>query len=142
MLDIAIKEIMNKYPITVKKNTTIAKVAELLLNYRINGLIVLEEDNETLFGIVTTTDLLNLLLKGYKMSGDPEDNFRNLAQNPVSEISTQNVLTLDVDSTMKDAIDIIDSKGAHTIPVYNNGKLIGVIGRHDFLNHMFKGKVV
>jgi CBS domain-containing protein len=139
MFERPVKEIMNKYPITIKKSTTIAKASELLLNYKINGVIVLEEDNETLYGVVTTTDLLNLMLKVYKESGDQQENYKKVAGNPVSEITTKSVLKLQTESTMKEAMDLVEKNGIHTIPIYNEiDKLIGVIGRHDFLNYVYK----
>ncbi len=55
-----IEQVMAKMLITVSSTTTIQKVAEILAKNEFHALPVV--DNETLVGIVTTTDLIKYLL--------------------------------------------------------------------------------
>ena len=49
---------MCEHPIQVKENVSVGKVSHLLLRYRINGILIVEKNNENrLIGIFTTTDL-------------------------------------------------------------------------------------
>lgn len=56
-----VSEIMSIHPISVSSNTTIGKVAEILAKGEIHSVIITDEDN--VVGIVTTADIIRLLLK-------------------------------------------------------------------------------
>jgi CBS domain-containing protein len=52
---------MSIHPISVSSNTTIGKVAEILAKGEIHSVLV--TDQEKVVGIVTTADIIRLLLK-------------------------------------------------------------------------------
>ena len=54
-------DIMSIHPISVSSNTTIGKVAEILAKGEIHSVLV--TDQEKVVGIVTTADIIRLLLK-------------------------------------------------------------------------------
>jgi len=54
-------EIMSIHPISVSKDTTIGKVADVLAKGEIHSIIVTDEEH--VVGIVTTADIIRLLLK-------------------------------------------------------------------------------
>ena len=60
---LSIEQIMVKKPVHVRSTTTIKEVAEILSKKEFHALPVV--DDGILVGIVTTTDLLNFLLKQY-----------------------------------------------------------------------------
>tara|TARA_R110000850_G_scaffold80862_1_gene173492 strand:- start:34605 stop:35030 length:426 start_codon:yes stop_codon:yes gene_type:complete len=58
-----ISQVMTKNIVTITKDTTIKKAAEILASKEFHALPVVHEDH--LVGIVTTTDLIKYLLKQY-----------------------------------------------------------------------------
>jgi len=58
-----IEQVMAKNLISVNANTTIKEVAEILSKKEFHALPVI--DNDTLVGIVTTTDLINYLIEHF-----------------------------------------------------------------------------
>ncbi len=56
-----VKEVMTREPITVPDNYTIEEVAGLLLEHKISGVPVVDDDGK-LVGIITKTDLFKLIL--------------------------------------------------------------------------------
>lgn len=54
---------------------------------------------------------------------------------PVSDIMTSDVLTLDVKSSAFDALAIMTSKAIHHLPVTRDGKLDGLVTVTDLMNH-------
>ncbi len=58
-----IEQVMAKKLVTVTSDTTIKEVAEILAKKEFHALPVV--DNDTLIGIVTTTDLINYLLEQF-----------------------------------------------------------------------------
>src|SRR4030042_3152121 len=57
MADLTAKEIMTKKVITIKKNASIKELSELLVNNKISGVPVLDE-NGSLAGIVSEGDII------------------------------------------------------------------------------------
>ena len=56
----------------------------------------------------------------------------NLAE-PVANLMVQNVLTVGLKSSLLDAADIFDLKHIHQIPVVEDGELVGLISKSEFL---------
>ena len=62
--DISVNQLMKKSPITIRKNNSILEVAEIFANSQFHALPV--TDNNSLVGIVTTTDLIRYMIKKCK----------------------------------------------------------------------------
>jgi len=139
MLNLPISDIMNDHPIKVKSDVSIRNVAHLLLRYRISGILVVERDNmDTLIGVFTTTDFLNLM--DMALAGGGADNAEMLgalAERPVGEFVSRGFSRLQQTSPVSEAIAVMRKNNVLTIPVYDGEKLIGVIGRHDVINIAF-----
>ncbi|HLE27443.1 MAG TPA: CBS domain-containing protein [Anaerolineales bacterium] len=58
---LTLDRIMTKNPVTVSPNTTIQDAANLMLNRKISGLPVVEDDR--LMGIITESDIFRLVVK-------------------------------------------------------------------------------
>jgi acetoin utilization protein AcuB len=58
---IKVKEIMTKDPITVPANFTVEETAEVLLNYRISGVPVVDH-SDNIVGIITQSDIFRVLI--------------------------------------------------------------------------------
>lgn len=138
MFKMSVADIMCEHIVKVKENVTINKVAHLLLRYRINGVLVVNKNNENeLIGILTTTDLFDLLDKVLS-NGEKKIDAVNKASNlPVGKVINKDVISLQKNTKLFKAISIINKHHLHTIPVYDEDKLVGVIGRHDILNAAF-----
>lgn len=65
---LAINNIMTKNVITATPDMTIERAARIILDYRIGALPVVK--NDKLVGIITTTDLMDVLLKALGLSDD------------------------------------------------------------------------
>jgi len=61
LMQVKIKDIMTKHPITVHQNFTAEETAEILLNNRISGVPVVNRRGNVV-GIITQTDLFRLLI--------------------------------------------------------------------------------
>lgn len=56
-----IKEIMTKKPVTILSNATIGKAARVMLENRVSGLPVLDQ-NDLLVGIITESDIFRMVV--------------------------------------------------------------------------------
>ena len=135
MHNIEIHEIMCEHPIKVKESVSIGNVAHLLFRYQINGILVVDDDNDKrLVGVFTTTDLLNLMAKAVSEGKHRIDELQDISQKPVGEYSSHNVTSLQKTDKIVKAIATMHRKKVHTIPIFDGDELVGVLGRHDVLN--------
>ena len=138
MLNLPVSDIMNDHPIKVKADVSIRNVAHLLLRYRINGILVVEPDNmDSLLGVFTTTDFLNLMDVATIGGAQKMQALNAIADKPVRDFVNPQFLRLQQADTTAKAIGYMHKHNVLTIPVYDGEKLVGVIGRHDVINIAF-----
>jgi CBS domain-containing protein len=140
------KNIMTEKPITVTMDTEIFKAAKILLDNRINGLPVVDE-NGKLVGILCQSDIiaqqkklpipsLFSFLDGYislsSMKG-LEKEVRKIAATAVSDAMTPNPVTVGPDSSIETVAALMVDHNLHTLPVVEKGQLMGVVGKEDIL---------
>ena len=135
MIQILVEDIMSEHPIKVKESATIGQVAHLLLRFRINGILVVENDNDNhLIGVFTTTDLLRILDDTLKKGAKKLEEIKNVSELRVGELASRPVISLQKNAKVTKALAIMHRKNIHTIPILDGDQLVGVIGRHDILN--------
>ncbi len=64
---LTVAEVMTPDPITISPDTPIWQAAELLIQHKIGGIPVLDEDGD-LCGIVTTSDILRLVVSHWRVA--------------------------------------------------------------------------
>jgi len=128
------KDIMTKEVITVKKEDTLAEVAELMISKRISGFPVLE-DNE-IIGIITANDLF-LVMDMIKTGEILQNNSSEYSQPKVSFAMSTEVITVSPEGNLDEIIALMKYRNIHTLPVTTQNKLVGVIGRRDVFKNFY-----
>lgn len=140
------KDIMTTDVISVTPDTLITEVARVLLGNRINGTPVIDE-KRNLVGIICQSDLIaqqkklplpsvfNLLDTFIPLSspGKYEKEIRKISAVNAAQAMTPNPVSVGPDTTIEEIAALMVNKGFHTIPVVEDRKLIGVIGKEDIL---------
>ena len=135
MLNLPISDIMNDHPIKVKADVSVRNVAHLLLRIRINGILVMDvNDPEKLIGVFTMRDLLHLMGTALSKRRQKMQALNEVGGQPVGNFIKDKLLVLQAGDNAAKAVGLMHKKDAVTIPVYDNGKLVGVVGRHDVIN--------
>ncbi|MBF0485635.1 MAG: CBS domain-containing protein [Candidatus Omnitrophica bacterium] len=138
MLNLPVSDIMNDHPIKVKSDVSIRNVAHLLLRYRINGILVVHADApETLLGVFSMNDLLELMADALSKGARKMQALNGLSDKPIIEFLKKEYVRLDKNDNAAKAVALMHKKKALTIPVYDGEILVGVIGRHDIINIAF-----
>ncbi len=115
----AADEITIRDVVTVKPDSDIKTVQDIMENESISGLPVIE--NEKIVGIISKRDVRPIL--------------RSDANKKVSEIMTSNVVTIDEKISPEEALDIAYEHKVERLPVLRDGKLVGIVTIRDILNH-------
>lgn len=122
--------------ISVTPDTRIKKAIQLMLEHNISGLPVVD-DNAVLCGILTEGDLLaRCAHEGRKLPGDSPSCFEEYIRwhgAVVSDCMTRTVVSVSPDEKLAALVSLIQTKNIKRIPVVLNGKLVGLVSRHDIL---------
>lgn len=117
--------VQQQHLVTLRPDQSINEVINIMIEKRISGAPVLDE-NRKLVGIISEKDCLRIVV---------DQAYHNLPMNSpiVSDYMTREVKTLSPDSTVVDAATEFLNSAIRRMPVVENGVLIGQISRIDIL---------
>lgn len=141
-----VKDIMTRELITVSPQTEIANAAKILLENRINGLPVID-DSGKLVGILCQSDLVaqqknipipsiyTLLESFIPLTSIKriDKEVEKIAALKVEQAMTPNPVTVGPETEIEDVARLMVDKKYHTLPVVENGKIVGIVGKEDVL---------
>jgi len=146
MKKIKAKDIMTEKILSVRPETTVKEVAHFFLQHKISGAPVLNENNE-LVGIVTEGDLIfrdaNVHLPTVVTIFDSivylesphkyEHELQKIVGGQVADIMTRDIITITPDTDLQEMATIMHEKKRHLLPVLEEGRLVGIIGKADLV---------
>ena len=141
-----VKDIMTKEVITVSPETEIIHATKLLLENRINGVPVTDETGK-LLGILCQSDLIAQQKKlpipsfftfldgliALSSMKQIEKQVQKIAALTVAQAMTPHPVTVHPDTDIEDVAALMVDKNFHTIPVVDEGELVGILGKEDNL---------
>ena len=146
------RDIMSSDVVTLRPETEITEAARILLDRRINGLPVLDE-NDKVVGILCQSDLIaqqkkmpipslftfldGLIALTSMKQIDKE--VRKIAATVVSDAMTPDPVTVGPDTGLETIAGLMVDNGFHTLPVVENRRLVGIIGKSDVLKTLTGG---
>ncbi|MBF0217555.1 MAG: CBS domain-containing protein [Candidatus Omnitrophica bacterium] len=145
MAAMTVKDIMTRNVITVGPDTSLMDVSKLLLEKRISGIPVVNPDGK-LVGIITLSDMLKVLDRIYKwkelekqdsdlkVSGKFEQEKEKAR---VKDFMTTEILTLKEEDTLDHVRKKMFVNKVHTLPVVNNDRIVGIVGKRDLVKACF-----
>ena len=144
------KDIMTRGVITVEEQTTLEEFARLLVEHQISGTPVIDGDGN-LKGIATENDLINRntklhiptilrLFDAFIPLGNSrlEEEIKKMAASHVRDIMTRKVITINQETTLEDIATMMMEKKIHLLPVVQEGKLVGIVGKRDLIKGISK----
>jgi CBS domain-containing protein len=140
------KDIMEKNIISVQPDTDITTAVGILLKNHINGVPVVDETG-ALKGILCQSDLIFqqknipvppifILLDGIiPLSSSKKFNaeLEKMAAIKVEQAMVKNPVSVGPEAPISEIASLMVEKHFHTIPVVEEGKLVGIIGKEDIL---------
>ncbi|BAB67481.1 CBS domain-containing protein [Sulfurisphaera tokodaii] len=114
-----VSQLITKKPVIASKDISIREAAKIMKKEEVGSLVIVDKDYKAI-GIVTERDLL------YAIADEiPLDK-------PVSEIMSQNPVTIEENSDISEAVALMTSREIrHLIVVDHDGKVKGVISIRD-----------
>jgi CBS domain-containing protein len=118
------KQIMTSKIVTIHPSATIAEAIELMLDRRVSGLPVVDEQG-FLVGVITEFALL-------AMAYD-----QHVTNQTVAEHMTRSVISVEVDDSVSRMADQFIVHRVRRLPVVDRGRLVGLISRVDVLRALY-----
>ncbi len=142
-------DIMTKDVLTVTTSTSIRDLAEIITRNRIGSVPVVDEQG-ALIGIVTESDLIEqdknfhiptvISLFDWVIYLESEKKFekelKRMTAQTVGDIYTKEVVTVKPTTPITELADIMSGKKIHSLPVVEEGKLVGIVSRIDLIRSM------
>jgi CBS domain-containing protein len=122
--DATVEQYMTTDLFTVRPDDPIELAAHLMDLRRLHQIPVEDEENH-LVGIVSYAAILRLFARGGLSEGE--------ARLPVSSIVLPNPVTVDPETPIAEAIEMMLKQGCGGLPVVRNGQLVGIVSEHDLL---------
>ncbi|ACS80055.1 CBS domain-containing protein [Maridesulfovibrio salexigens] len=145
------KDIMTSGALTLEPDTDVATAAKLMLEKHLNGLPVVDRSGK-LIGVLCQSDLvaqqktismpsLFTILDGFisfSSNEDLEKEVNKIAATKVEHAMTPDPITIEPDTSIEKIADLMVERKFYTLPVVENGKLVGVVGKEDVLKVLAK----
>jgi CBS domain-containing protein len=116
------KEVMTQEVFTVRAQTSIRSAIELMMEHRISGLIVVDE-NMCAVGVVSEKDLLIAY------------DFCHKLDEPIGEFISREVIDVGEETPIEDISRLLVQHNIKRVPVLRERKVVGVVSRRDILKY-------
>jgi len=126
---------------TAMENQPIREVCKMMYQNKNGSMLILKKnaidddksDDKKPIGIVTERDIVRLM-------GSSDMSLDNV---PVGELMSSPLITINLNNSIKDAIEIMQQKDIRRLPVVDNkGKMVGIITHKDVFRAMLKNQTL
>jgi CBS domain-containing protein len=147
------RDVMTTAVVSVNPDTPIRRVAELLLEYGISAVPVVDNTGAAI-GIVSEGDLmgrkinqrdkrrdwwLEMLAEGTTLSPTFLESIRS-TDGPVRQVMVAPVKTVGEDTPIEEIAELLEAHRIKRVPVVRNGRVVGIVSRADLLRALAAGK--
>jgi CBS domain-containing protein len=151
MAALVAKEVMSADVQTVRPDTPLLEIAQLLEEQHISGVPVVDEEQRVV-GIVSESDLVDEHKREariprtalYGVFPLPEDVLREAAHRgqmlQASDLMTRKVVTATEDTPVHALADLMAGRRVNRIPILRDGRLVGIVCRADLLRVLAQGE--
>lgn len=130
---VPVSEIMSKDLVTLTPNQSLEEAEKLFKDHNIRHVPIVEGDR--LVGVLSHTDLLRI-----SFSELDEENETVVPvvydMYTIPQVMTKELVSVGIDATIKETVEILSKQSFHSLPVVDNEKLVGIITTTDLLNYM------
>ncbi|MFH1623208.1 MAG: CBS domain-containing protein [Candidatus Aenigmatarchaeota archaeon] len=115
-----VKDVMNANVVVAKAEATIREASEVMNKYNIGSLVVMKDN--IIAGIITEHNVLESVAAG-----------RNPDETRIGEVMSPEVVTVALDSTIEQAVDLMVQHKIKKLPVVDGDKLKGIVTASDII---------
>lgn len=153
-----VRDLMNKKIISCYDCDNLLKTIRKFLKYNISGMPVLDKEGN-LKGVVSISDIINFVEKRIKSELNLKSSLWEftlfifqqmteykfleklkfeLVKTRIKEIMRKDVITIEEDKTVGEAIEIMKKNDISRLIVIKNSKVVGILTKTDILRYLLK----
>ncbi|HSV49628.1 MAG TPA: CBS domain-containing protein [Candidatus Acidoferrales bacterium] len=121
----SVKDIMTKEVVTIEANKTVFEAAEIMTDKGLSCLIVVIKAFPV--GIITERDIVRRIV-AKRASLDLK----------VTEVMSKTLITVEPETSLKEAARIMSTNKIRRLPVLKQNKLVGIVAASDFVRNVGK----
>jgi CBS domain-containing protein len=151
--ELKVRDIMTAPVISVKANTTVRELADILAKNKISGVPVVDAQDRVV-GMVSEADIIlqdvDLHFPYYIQFLESviylqsvhkfEERFRKAFGSKVSEIMTEDVISVSPGQTVREVATLMADRNVNRVPVAEDGRLVGIVTRGDIVRAIAQQK--
>ena len=122
-----ISALMQSEIVTADPDDTVGEVARRMSYHDIGAVLVVRDD--AIIGVFSERDLLKRVIASGK---DP-------AKTRILDVATEHVISVEVDTHIRDCAALLKEKKIRHLPVTDGGKPVGIVSARDFFEHVATG---
>lgn len=121
---LAVKDEMNRNVRILKSENTVKEASEKMTKYWMGSIVIVDDDK--IAGIITERDILSKIVVKDR---DP-------SKTKIKEIMSTNVITIEENKKLSEAVKMMKTNDIKKLPVTNRGRLSGIITTTDIITAM------
>lgn len=130
----SITKIMTTDFVTISANATLNKAEDILFSNKFKHLPVVLKDK--LVGIISKTDIKRMSFADEFGTAEFEADQEVFKMLTVGQVMISKPITLESSATIGDAAKVLSEKEFRSIPIMENGKLVGIVTTKDLIKYM------
>ena len=130
-----VEDIMSREVVTVPADTALMDIRKRLHEGGFHHILVV--DDEELLGVISDRDVLRAISPFLDTYTEEHRDVQTLAQ-PASEVMRTELITVAPTTDIEEAASQLLDHDISSLPVVDEGKLVGIVTTKDLLNHYTK----
>lgn len=132
---VPISQIMTKELVLLNPTQSLYEAEKLFNKHSIRHIPVVE--GERVVGVISRSDLLRI---SFSDLNENEESVESVVYDMYSlpQVMTRVPVTVESDTTVKEVAEILAKQSFHSIPVVDQGKLVGIVTTTDLINYLLK----
>jgi len=115
----SVREAMTEHPRSIGPSASVVEAARLMRDEHIGSLPI--TDGDTLVGVITDRDITT------RVVAEAAD----LATTSVGDVYSQNLISVQPDKELEEALQLMARHQVRRLPVVENGRLVGIVAQAD-----------
>ena len=115
----SVRDAMTEDPRSIGPSTSVVEAAQLMRDEHIGSLPI--TDGDTLVGVITDRDITT------RVVAEAAD----LATTSVGDVSSQDLISVQPDKELEEALQLMARHQVRRLPVVENGRLVGIVAQAD-----------
>jgi len=126
---------MSKDLVTLNPTQSLYDAEKLFNKHSIRHIPVVE--GERIVGVISRSDLLRISFADLNENEETVDSVV-YDMYTIPQVMTRVPVSVESDATVKEVAEILAKQSFHSIPVVDNGKLVGIVTTTDLINYLLE----